>query len=108
MNGSSATATAAATGPMVRIIANGIPYYTDTANRAYMYGIDSPNQPRIQIGNYDPIKETVQLSVGWTELFEPKIAAYRLSQSTQRLRNDPAGKPQRTRKSTVSKKKESS
>ena len=88
---------------MVRIMHNGIPYYIDSANHTYAYGIDQTGA-RLHIGEYDPITTRVTLSPGWQELFESRMSAYRTSQAAARLRNDPAAKPQRTRKATVSKK----
>jgi len=89
--------------PMVRVIAQGIPYYTDSAQRAYSYGLD-PNQPRVELGVYNPATEIVTLNANWKELFDERIAAYRISQQPK-LRNDPAAKTTRTRKSTVPRRK---
>lgn len=89
------------TGPVLRVIYGGIPYYIDTANHAYAYGLEGP---RLHIGEYDQATERVTLCTNWKELFEQRIVAYRNSQATTRLRNDPTTKPQRTRKATVSKK----
>lgn len=89
------------TGPVLRVMYAGVPYYIDTANHAYAYGLEGP---RLHIGEYNPATERVTLITNWNELFEPRIVSYRNSQATTRLRNDPTTKPQRTRKATVSKK----
>ena len=94
-------------GAMVRIIAKGVPYYTDSANHVYAYGIDQPGQPRLHIGEYNPATEHVTLGSSWEELFNERLAAYRTSCAGPRLRNDPAGTPKRSKRSAVPKKKAS-
>ena len=89
--------------PMVRIIYNGVPYYIDSANHAYFYGIDQSGS-RLHIGEYDPTTTRVILSSEWHDLYKSREPAFKASQATARVRNDPATKPQRTRKATVSKK----
>lgn len=92
-----------------RIIVNGIPYYIDTANNLYAYGLDTTG-PRIQIGTYStPPDPTVTLTEGWSELIAPRLPAYRAAAASARLRIDPAATKQtRTKRSGISKTKASS
>ena len=97
-----------ATSSYTRIIVGDIPYYIDSANHVYAYGIESANKSYLQIGEYDPVNESVQLVENWQALFETYLPAYRTA-CVQRLRLDPSvvGKTIRAKRTTVPKKKES-
>jgi len=99
MNGATTTS-----GPMVRVIAQGVPYYTDTGGHAYAYGIDNTG-PRLHIGEYNSATERITLNAGWNELFDARLAAYRMSQGAARLRSEPTNHTKRTKRSGVAKKK---
>ena len=92
-----------------RVIAGGVPYYIDTANHAYAYGLDTTGQ-RLQIGEYDPIGQQVTLAANWQELLDERLAAYRAACAAPRLRVDPVtpGKTVRIKRNPVSKAKASS
>jgi len=92
-----------------RVIVDGIPYYVDTANNLFAYGIDSTG-PRLQIGTYDSATQRVTLAKNWRELLDARLPAYRASAAGARLRIDPAATKQtRTKRSSgVSKAKASS
>jgi hypothetical protein len=101
MNGTTETTTS---GPMVRVIAQGVPYYTDTTGHAYAYGIDNTG-PRLHIGEYDSTTERITLKSGWQEHFDARLASYRTSQGAARLRSEPTNHTKRTKRSGVAKKK---
>lgn len=91
--------------PMVRVISKGVPYYTDTAGHAYAYGIDQTG-PRLHIGEYNSTTEQVTLNTGWSEQFDGRLAAFRTSQASARLRSEPTNQTKRTKRSGVAKKKD--
>jgi len=92
-----------------RVIAGGVPYYIDTANHAYAYGIDTTGQ-RLRIGEYDPLGQQVTLATNWKELLDERLTAYRAACAAPRLRLDPVtpGKTVRIKRTPVSKAKASS
>ena len=106
MNGTAAVAYSYPTHS--RIIIDGIPYYVDTANNLFAYGLDSTG-PRVQIGTYDSTAQRVNLSTNWRELIDVRLPTYRTAAAAARLRIDPAATKQtRTkRNSGVSKAKAS-
>ena len=105
MNGSTTTTTYPTHS---RVIVDGIPYYVDTANNLFAYGIDTTGQ-RLQIGTYDSAAQRVNLTANWRELLDTRLPAYRASAAGARLRIDPAATKQtRTKRSNgVSKAKAS-
>ena len=103
MNGNTVATTTS--GPMVRVIAQGIPYYTDPAGHAYAYGIDQTG-PRLHIGEYNSTTERITLNPGWNELFDARLGSFRISQAAARLRSEPTNQTKRTKRSGVAKKKD--
>lgn len=58
----------------------GIPFLCDAATKTIYAYEKVPTQPLVQLGTYDPEKETFTLSENWRELYEPKLQAYRASE----------------------------
>lgn len=58
----------------------GIPFLCDPALKTIYAYEKVPSQPLVQLGTYDPEKETFTLSEDWKQLFEAKLQAYRASE----------------------------
>jgi hypothetical protein len=62
----------------------GIPFLVDAATKTIYAYEKNPTQPLLQLGTFDPVKETFTLLSNWKELYEPRVALYR---STEKPRS---------------------
>ena len=58
----------------------GIPFLCDATTKTIYAYEKVPSQPLLQLGTYDPEKETFSLSENWRELYESKLQAHRASE----------------------------
>ena len=62
----------------------GVPYWVDSANKAYIFEKkDEKPQAPIQIGTYDPKTETITLRENWKEVYAQTLQNYRESQASR-------------------------
>jgi len=76
---------------MQRQIVHGVPYFTDAANKLYIWDAE---QPAYSIGTYDPIKKTVEYESNHRIGLKDRLAAWRSKQVAR------SRKPQATNSGT--------
>lgn len=77
---------------MIVKILQGIPFLCDqTTKLIYAYEkVQTPGQPPLALGTYDPTAETFSLYENWTELYQPKLDAHRASEKPRSRVNQAA------------------
>jgi hypothetical protein len=60
---------------MQKIIVHGVPFLVDKSNNLFTFKVDKKNL--IQLGTYNPEKETYTLKENWEQLYQPELDDYR-------------------------------
>jgi len=60
---------------MQKIIVHGVPFLVDKSNNLFTFKIDKKNL--IQLGTYNPEKETYTLKENWEQIYQPELDEYR-------------------------------
>jgi len=60
---------------MQKIIVQGVPFLVDKSNNLFTFKIDKKNL--IQLGTYNPEKETYTLKENWEQIYQPELDEYR-------------------------------
>ena len=60
---------------MQKIIVHGVPFLVDKSNNLFTFKVDKKNL--IQLGTYNPEKETYTLKENWEQIYQPELDEYR-------------------------------